>query len=38
MIKYYYPDTLHSVNIYERAKKEAEKQSRKEKNDKNRQK
>lgn len=42
MIKYYYSDTLHSVNRYERAKKEAEKeaekQSRKEKNDKNRQK
>jgi hypothetical protein len=34
----YYPDTLHSVNRYERAKKEAEKRSRKEKNDKNRQK
>ena len=38
MIKYYYPDTLHSANRYERAKKEAEKQARKEKNDKNRQK
>lgn len=34
----YYPDTLYSVNRYERAKKEAEKRSRKEKNVKNRQK
>lgn len=38
MIKYYYPDTLHSANRYKRVKNEAEKQSRKEKNDKNRQK
>lgn len=34
----YYPDTLHSVNRYEKVKNEAEKLSRKEKNDKNRQK
>lgn len=34
MIKYYYQDTLHSVNRYERAKKEAEKQSRKKKEEK----
>ena len=38
MMMSYYPDTLHSVNRYERAKKEAEKWSRKEKNVKNRQK
>lgn len=38
MIKEYYPGTLHSVYRYEKAIKEAEKQSRKEKNDKNRQK
>lgn len=38
MIISYYPDTSHSVNRYEIAKKEAEKGSRKEKNDKNRQK
>lgn len=38
MIKGYYPDTLHSAYRYERAKKETVKQSRKEKNDKNRQK
>lgn len=38
MIKYYYPDTLHSESRWYKAKKEAEKQSRKEKNDKNRQK
>ena len=38
MIVFYYPDTLHSANRYKEAKKEAEKRSRKEKNDKNRQK
>lgn len=39
MIVFYYPDTLHSANRYKEAKKEAEKKrSRKEKNDKNRQK
>lgn len=38
MIISYYPDTLHSVDRYERAKKEAKKGSRKEKNVKNRQK
>lgn len=38
MIKEYYPYTLHSVVRYEKAKKDAAKQSRKEKNDKNRQK
>ena len=38
MMMSYYPDTLHSVNRYEKAKKEAEKRSRKDKNGKNRQK
>lgn len=38
MIVFYYPGTLHSANRYKKAKKEAEKRSRKEKNDKNRQK
>ena len=38
MMMSYYPDTLHSVNRYKKAKNEAEKRSRKEKNDKNRQK
>lgn len=38
MIVFYYPDTLHSANRYKESKKEAEKRSRKEKNDKNRQK
>lgn len=38
MIVFYYPDTLHSANRYKEAKNEAEKRSRKEKNDKNRQK
>lgn len=36
MIAFYYPDTLHSANRYKEAKKEAEKRSGKEKNDKNR--
>jgi hypothetical protein len=38
MIIFYYPDTLHSINRYEKAKNEAKKRSRKEKNVKNRQK
>lgn len=38
MIKYYYPDSPNSQSRWYNNKKEAEKQSRKEKNDKNRQK
>lgn len=38
MMIFYYPDTLHSVNRYEKVKNKAKKGSRKEKNVKNRQK